>query len=175
MKEFKPAVYFVLRFLGFYLIVNVGYGLFINAYHPNPDPITHSVTIQSAYLLSLAYPEVMVRTNSDQPSIAIYNLDDRVINVFEGCNGINVMIVFVAFLIAFKGSVKRTLIFGLAGIVIIYLANLIRVILLYETALRWENHFYYLHKYVFTGALYALVMVLWVLWIKKVQASNDRE
>ena len=97
-----------------------------------------------------------------------------VLRIYEGCNGINVMIVFIAFIISFGGISKRGALFMSAGILMIHLANVIRIALLFWVAKHHETWFYYVHKYIFTAALYVIVLLLWWVWVSKMIKTNDR-
>ena len=50
--------------------------------------------------------------------------------VVEGCNAVSIIILFITFIIAFSGSLKATLIFGLVGSAVIYGVNIFRVLIL---------------------------------------------
>lgn len=174
MKELKPAFRFLAIFVGLYLGLNILYGLWISSYDLMVDPATAAVTRQSSLLLNVCGEETSTQPKESAPAISIINPSGIVINVFEGCNGINVMIVFVAFLFAFGGQRKKIIWFLPVGIIIIYLANLIRVMTLYYVAEYWATYFYYIHKYVLTAFLYLLVFVLWWFWIEKVNNISWR-
>jgi len=167
MKELKPAFRFLAIFVGLYLGLNILYGLWISSYHFQVDPATAVVTRQSSWLLNACGQETSTQPKESAPSVSILNPSGVVINVFEGCNGINVMIVFVAFLFAFGGQRKKIMWFLPVGLILIYLANLGRVMTLYFVAEYWETYFYYVHKYVLTGLLYILVFGLWWWWLEK--------
>ena len=168
LKEFQPALRFVGMFVGLYLSLNVLYGFWINSYDQVADPATQWVTRQSAGWLRLAGEQVQTRAKVGKPTIAISRGEDAVVNVFEGCNGINVMIVFVAFVVAFGGATRKMMWFIPAGIVVIHLANLLRVGGLYLVAAYFAPYFYYVHKYAFTASIYVIVAVLWWWWIERV-------
>lgn len=166
--EYNSVLKFLAKFLGLYVILNVAYGLMIEFYSPGYDPFTWLVTKQVVIVLALIEPTVTMMTIAGSASIKVLKDTKTVISVYEGCNGINVMIVYVSFLFSFTGPVKKTMKFLLAGIVIIYVMNLLRVILLYEVALYFPHNLYFFHKYFFTGIIYAVVFVLWYIWIKEV-------
>lgn len=168
MKELKPAFRFLAIFVGLYLGLNILYGLWISSYDLQVDPATKAVTRQSSLLLNVCGEETSTQPKESSPAISIINPAGVVISVFEGCNGINVMIVFVSFLFAFGGQWKKLMWFLPVGLILIYLANLGRVMTLYFVAEYWETYFYYVHKYVLTGLLYILVFGLWWWWIEKV-------
>jgi len=167
IKEFKPAFLFIARFLGIYLVGNVLYGLYVESYKQSPDWLTHAVTQQTSLFLNACGEQTTADVNHYGPTVFLNAAGDTVLNVYEGCNGINVMIVFVAFVVAFGGPVKAMPWFLLLGLIILHLANIGRISLLYVTALRFEEYFYYIHKYFFTAILYIIVFSLWALWIFK--------
>ena len=82
------------------------------------------------------------------------------------------MIVFVAFLVAFGGQRKKLSWFLPAGMVIIHLSNIARIALLYFVAVGYQHYFYYVHKYVFTAAIYVIVFLLWVIWVVKINGKS---
>jgi exosortase family protein XrtF len=165
LKEFKPALRFLFIFLGAYLIGNVLYGVFIEACNPNPDPVTHILARQTSAVLHVFGEQTTTTLNKARPTVFLNDENEVILNIYEGCNGLNVMIVFVAFLLAYGGSYKKMLWFLPAGIVIIHLANIVRIMLLYFVARNYESYFYYVHKYVFTAAIYIIVFALWVVWV----------
>ncbi|CAN5499488.1 archaeosortase/exosortase family protein [soil metagenome] len=176
VKKFGPALRFVVTFAGVYLVGNVLYGLYIEHYRPLPDPMTYSVTQQVASLLTMFGDPSEVLNVSDEPIVILKKEGDvgkTVLRVFEGCNGLNVLIVFGAFVVAFGGPVTRMLIFIFTAGIVLHLANLSRIILLYYTALYRPTMFYYFHKYFFTAILYVVVFGLWIVWTRINKESND--
>jgi exosortase family protein XrtF len=170
-KEFKPAIRFVALFVGIYLVGNIIYGLYISSRGNAPDHITKLVAHQAAGVLNLADFVVSTEVNPDGPTVFMKSGARIVLNVYEGCNGINVFIVFVSFLVAFGGPVKKYLWFVPVGVLILHVCNLLRIILLYGVAIGYQHYFYYVHKYIFTGIIYLVVLALWIYWIRK---GNDK-
>lgn len=169
IRENRKAIWFLLTFAGLYVSLNSAYGLFIQYYYPTSDPFTRWVASQVAWILSFFDPSVSSLPSLYQKNIAIINDRKEVIYVFEGCNGLNVMIVYVSFLIAFKGSMKMFSRFFCGGIVGLHLLNLARVTLLYAVALYFPDQLYFFHKYLFTGVIYLMVFALWYSWIRLVK------
>jgi exosortase family protein XrtF len=174
-KDFKYSFLFLGKFLLVYFGANLLYGVFIDSFQNDPDPITYWVTNQTSHVQNLLGVESSVEANEGKRSISMQNNGDGVINVFEGCNGINVMIVFVAFMIAFGGSAKRLIWFVPLGLLIVHLFNLLRIILLYVAAQHNSQYFYYIHKYFFTAALYLVVIALWIIWVMKLANKTNTQ
>lgn len=169
LKANKKAVRFLLIFVGLYLVLNVSYGSFVQYYYPTSDPFTRWVTSQVTWLLSRFDPSVTSEVSLYNNNIAVLKDKVTIISVFEGCNGLNVIIVYLVFLLAFQGSTASTIKFGAAGIVGIHFFNLGRIVLLYIVALYFRPQLYFFHKYFFTGVIYAFVFALWYLWVRKVR------
>jgi len=172
-SKYKDVIGFLFRFLGLYLMLNVIYGLFIEYYSPGYDPITALVTKNAVWILSEFNPHVSMVQTANDASIKILNGTRTIIGVYEGCNSINVIIVFLSFLFAFVGTLKRTLIFMGFGTAMIYLMNLLRILLLYEVAVHFPKNLYFFHKYLFTAIIYGAVFILWYFWIKQATPNES--
>ncbi len=168
IKEFKPALLFVGRFLAFYFVGNILYGFYVESFGNQPDNVTIWVAEQSTFLLAklgLAVTSIPLET---LPKISLLLNSDVVINVYEGCNGINVIITFLSFLFAYAPLERRLLWFIPVGVLTLHLSNLIRITGLFFVARDFPNYLYFIHKYLFTGVIYVVVIVMWYLWVSKV-------
>jgi exosortase/archaeosortase family protein len=77
------------------------------------------------------------------------------------------MIMFVGFILSFGPLTKTILWFLPAGLLIIHIANLLRIMFLFFVAIYMKEYLYFTHKYLFTAMLYVIVFGLWVWWVKK--------
>ena len=165
-REYKPVIFFLLRFLGVYVLGNIIHGFWVASFGNSPDPYTAMVTENAAWVLRLLGFDSNTTVVMGMPKVALELSNHTVININEGCNAINVSILFLAFLVAYRGTWKRTIIFGLVGFVLIYLFNLIRIVGLFWVAEFRPDFLPFTHKYLFTGIIYAFVFGLWFIWIK---------
>lgn len=177
-NKFKYTIYFLLRFFGVYLILSLLYGLYISHYdtaeNPATDPVTRFVTYNCSNTSSLLGYEPRVVENDhrnyasaqEQTYDSLWLDEQYAISVEEGCNGINIMILFLAFIVGFGGNWLRMLIFIPAGILFIHLANIGRLMLLSLLNVEWGGQaFHFFHKYGFTAIIYLAILVLWYLWV----------
>ncbi len=130
------------------------------------------VANHAAALLHIMGLEAAVLPSTILPNASLMLDGNVVVNVYEGCNAINVSILFIAFLFAYKGSFTRTLMFSIIGLISIYLFNLLRVSGLFLVALYFPDHLYLMHKFVFTGVMYAFVFGLWFIWVTKLNHKD---
>lgn len=181
LKEFKPTILFLAKFFGLYLILSVLYGMYIKSYDeqkpPQLDSITRAVTynvVQVAELFgykgSVVQNDHMNFTSEEEQTFdSIYLNGAYAISVEEGCNGINIMILFLAFVIGFNGRLKQMLWFIPLGFLAIHAFNLGRLLLLaYMNVELNGNGFHFFHKYFFTASIYLAVLGIWYVWVAKV-------
>jgi exosortase family protein XrtF len=175
LREFKPAIFFLLKFLGIYLTGNLLYGLYITHYEPQGDPITQWVTWQTSVLLKITGHETQLLDGINKPTTSLIYNRHEIVSVYEGCNGVNVVIIFVAFVFAFGPYIKKMTAFILAGVFIIHICNLLRIAGLFLISIYAPNFLYFTHKYLFTAFLYAIVFILWLWWIRSVSLKQKHK
>lgn len=167
IAEFRPTIIFLVKFVGIYLVGNLLYGAFVSAYKPTVDPVTSHVTFQTSEVLSLIGYETEI---VDQPAKATTHIQfgkRSVVSVYEGCNGINVFVIFLAFIVAFGPLDRRAVFFSIAAATILHIANLLRIGGLFLIALHQPRLLYFTHKYLFTAFIYAVVIALWLWWVNR--------
>lgn len=172
IREFKPTILFLVKFIGLYLVANLVYGFYVSAYLPGPDSATRVVTDQTSSILNVCGWSTTTLDSTTKPITELSEGSRKVLAVYEGCNGINVMIIFVAFLVAF-GPLNRVLLWFIpAGLLILHLANLLRISILFWVSIYQPDFMYFMHKYLFTAFLYVIVFVLWIFWVRKFSKST---
>ncbi|MFZ5973674.1 MAG: exosortase family protein XrtF [Bacteroidota bacterium] len=174
MKQLRHTFRFLFIFLALYLVLNLIYSAWITSLGTQPDPLTRWVSVQTSWLLNRFGEATTVQNHFTRPTVSIIAEETVVLSVFEGCNGVNVAIVFVSFLAAFGGRVRAMAWFLPGGLLIIHFFNIARVTLLYAVARYHYHYFYYVHKYLFTALLYIVVFALWWIWIEKVSGLSLR-
>lgn len=161
LKSNKQALFFLGKFIGLYMLLNFLYGAFIQFYYPLVDPFTLLVTNHTSTLLNLLGQKASTVSSLKSASVVITNKGSGVVNVYEGCNGLNVAIVYITFLFAYNNQFKVQLLYVFFGTLLIYLLNLFRVTALFAIAQTYPEYLYLFHKYILTGFLYATIFFIW--------------
>jgi len=86
------------------------------------------------------------------------------VNIRNGCNGVETLIIFAAAVLAFPAPAVSKLIGLVAGFVAIQLANVIRIVALFFTGLAWPRVFELSHAVVWPAALLLFGVGLFLLW-----------
>jgi exosortase family protein XrtF len=161
----------IIRFFLSVLAVYIGWYLLYNLWlHPEGtiDLFVIDITVAaSKWILELL-------------GYAVFTGSDRLIGIDgtgglwigDNCNGIALFALFTGFIIAYPGNWKRKLVFIPAGILLIELFNIFRVVSLaiLDTHSRAWTEFN--HTYTFTIVIYGLIFLLWMLWVNRVSDKS---
>ncbi len=168
--KYKSVIRFIVTFLAVYGILTIGYNVYLNVSDGSkfyPDYLTHLVAEQTSSILnSLGYIAKVV-PHPSEPSMKILINGKYVARVIEGCNALSVVILFLSFIVAFAGKFKTTLLYGLAGSIIIYAFNLIRIVILSVGLYHYPWRREVLHTVIFPMLIYGTVFILWMVWVNR--------
>lgn len=90
------------------------------------------------------------------------------VNIRNGCNGIETLLIFAAAVLAFPAPWRARLLGLAAGAVLIQLVNLLRVVALYLTGAYLPELFDASHTVVWQTLVVLFGVLLWVLWADRV-------
>lgn len=90
----------------------------------------------------------------------------NLLGIYQACNGLELMVLYAGFILCFSGFWPRKLLYILAGVLGLYLINVLRCFLLANIVLYFPNHFDFAHKYFFNLTIYSLTFVLWVFYVR---------
>ncbi|XLS31031.1 exosortase family protein XrtF [Flavobacteriaceae bacterium M23B6Z8] len=149
------------------MLLSLLYSYYLSRYDAKPDTMTQMVASQSEYLMEMINYESSLRLVEGESFIRFLVRDTQMGLIVEGCNSLSVIILFLSFIVAFKGSLLRTVIFILIGSVVIYLANLFRIVVLLVGFYEIPAHRGFLHSIVFPLIIYGMVFFMWMVWVTK--------
>src|SRR5215210_1930463 len=95
------------------------------------------------------------------------------VNIRNGCNGVEAMLIFLAAVLAFPAPWRARLL-GLAlGVVAIQAVNLVRVVALYLTGAYFPAMFDASHTVVWQTIVILFSVLLWILWAHRLGAPRE--
>ncbi len=89
------------------------------------------------------------------------------ISVERGCDAIEAMALFAAALLAFPARWKHKLIGFFAGLSVMFLLNIIRIVSLFLTGIYYPKAFELMHVEIWQVVFIFVAIGLWLLWIQK--------
>ncbi|MBP7173083.1 MAG: exosortase family protein XrtF [Cloacibacterium sp.] len=165
-KDFRPIIIALLRFFGIYMVFIIVYQLYLNAYNDTAvDPLTRLVAHQTQFCLNKTGYTTYLVDDIESKGIYFYIKEMWATIMIEGCNAVSIMILYLAFIFAFYKGLK-TFWFASAGLVFLYVVNIIRIVALNVVVVDHPKYTDIAHDYFFPAIIYGGVVVLWLIWIK---------
>lgn len=168
--KYKPFLLFLGKFLLTYVLLTFVYQLYLNQFSKQEfevDTFTQSVAHQTEALISFFDSQVTTTPHLEQASIKLYYHHKFVARVVEGCNALSVIILFIAFIVAFTGKIKTAVWYILGGSVLIHVLNIARIAILAVALYHFPEYEEMLHGVIFPLFIYGVVFILWVIWVNK--------
>lgn len=174
MKEYfikyRPFLQFLGVFLLSYLLLIGVYQLYLAQFDAEKfevDGITQVVSEQTRIVLDSFGYNVILVPHLSNPSVKVIVDSVPIVRIVEGCNAVSVMILFVAFVLAFSKGFSKTTGFVVAGLLIIHILNVLRIALLTMGIIKYPEYTHILHGVIFPLVIYGVVFLLWIIWVTK--------
>ncbi|MEZ5016257.1 MAG: archaeosortase/exosortase family protein [Flavipsychrobacter sp.] len=103
-------------------------------------------------------------------SILIDNI--RSVNIAPECNGLELIVLYIGFILCIPSNWKKMLGFIVVGTLVIYLLNLVRTALLAVMYYQSHSMTQFAHHYAFKIVIYAVVFAGWLLYVRKIKVSD---
>ena len=172
MNKYKNITLFLVKFFGTYFLLFAIYATYLHSSQVKEpkfqcSSLTTTVADQTVSVLKFFKYHVKSIQHEAEMSVKLLVGDNYVARVIEGCNSMSVIILFVAFIIAFPGPKKATVIYAFFGSLIIYVINILRIAFLTMMLYKYPNQQEILHNLVFPAIIYGATFLLWVIWVQK--------
>ena len=95
------------------------------------------------------------------------------VNIRNGCNGVEAMLIFLAAVLAFPAPWRARLLGLAVGVVAIQAVNLVRVVALYLTGAYFPAFFDASHTVVWQTVVILFSVLLWILWANRLGAPRE--
>jgi len=177
IKTLLPILYFVIILLSFHYFYNWWAD---KNWYPFTSWVNHLFNFSSQILLAQSdwilthvfalKHEVVNQTiwvNSNNGSLAY-------VEVSPGCTSLKQWLHFIIIIVLFPGYLKHKLWFIPAGVVVLHFVNIFRIVGLSLILKPWPSHFHFFHDYVFKTLFYAVIFLLWVMWVEFFQVNRKK-
>ena len=136
-------------------------------------PITRDVAERTVSVLNYIGYNAEIQQHDQELSFKLILDELYIARIIEGCNSLSVIILFIAFIVAFPGNIKKTILYAMFGSLLIYFVNILRIVFLSVALAKFPNEKELLHNLVFPLIIYGLVFLLWIVWVN--YFSNYKE
>lgn len=180
LQKNRTIIIFLIKFFVTYFVLSGIYSIYLKQTQEKVNffscsPITKTVANHVQQTAKMLGYDAYVEQNSNELSMKLMLNGKYVSRIIEGCSSISIIILFLSFIIAFSGSLKATILFGLFGSVLIYIVNVLRIIALGVLYYKFPKYQDILHDLLFPAVIYGLTFVLWITWVKFYSNINKNE
>ena len=168
MRAQKKLLFFLAKALLLYVAWNFLYYDWIVPRTALEEKMTTGIAASSATLLKV-WGYLAEAEHYYDPD-GTYRHSEVLVNNMPGilianpCNGLSLIVLFAGFIIAYPGNWKWKTGYILAGSLLVFAINLIRIQLLIFNYLYSEQSFEFNHKYTYTIVVYLCIFMLWLYW-----------
>lgn len=148
------------------------------------EPLTNHISKSTSYFLNLStnnksiYSVPVTDTVIFEGNINIMKSSEikkgntTLLYIADGCNGLELFLVYIGFIICFNHYVFNKLIFITIGIFTIDVINIIRCVLLAFVKEKYNEYFDFTHHYLFNSIVYLMIFILWFQFTKSKKLLN---
>jgi exosortase/archaeosortase family protein len=181
----KPIKIFLLKAVLLFLGWKIIYTIFLYDNRLLDTPLTMHIGDATAYVLNLlpgysnfsSVPtlsnEILEGERTLSHNSTIFHNGDKVMGIATPCNGLELIILYIGFIIAMPHKLIRKILFIIYGVLIIDLANIMRCVGLAYIKEEYHPYFNFAHHYLFKITIYCIIFLLWVAFAKKIKLSNE--
>ncbi len=169
-SQYKPFLLFLGKFALTYLVLTFAYQYYLNQFdvkNHEVDGFTRLVTGQVEQTLLFFNCDAHSELHTTVACYKFFYNGKYISRIIEGCNALSVIILFIAFVIAFSGKLKHTILYIIGGSLIIHILNITRIALLMIAFYNFPEANTLLHDILFPLVIYGTVFILWVIWVNK--------
>lgn len=160
----------MLRFLLIFLLI-LG-GLFALELTPPGQalvlPWAASLAGFSASLIALFDPKIITYGNIIQSQSNGFG-----VAIEAGCNAVEACIVLAAAILAFPSSWRHKVLGLMIGMVVVQVANILRIISLFYLGQWRMDAFEFAHLYLWQGLIMLDVLVVWLVWVRAMPIESS--
>lgn len=134
-------------------------------------PLTNFLTTAVSKTINTFTPseDVLWMESTDKTKDCSYLTKNgrKVFGIWDVCNGIDLMFIYVGIVVLLPYPAKRKILFSVAGVIVIILANIVRITSLYYIFHYHPGAFDFSHHYLFTILMYMLIFYGWLLYTRR--------
>ena len=176
-----PIRLFLGKALLFFILWKIVYGLFLYDSKILDYPLTTHVAEASTVFLNNSiflsgFTTQRVFTEDESSIIEaseIYHNNNLVLYIADPCNGLELMVLYMGFIVCMPSKFWRKFIYVILGVLFIDIINILRCSGLIYLREYFHAYFDFAHKYLFKMVVYATTFLMWMVYSRKISLKNE--
>lgn len=117
-------------------------------------------------VLNVAHPSADAGLRTEQWAYVYHDPQKMDIGIANPCNGLELMVLAVGFILCFEGSLRSKASYVAASLLGVFAVNVVRCSLLTVIKASHPVYFEFAHKFLFNLSGYAFVFFLWMRYVR---------
>ncbi len=119
------------------------------------------------------YSEVYNGETIQHRSSGIYHNDYKVLNIADACNGLELIVLFVGFIVCMPSKIKRKILYIVLGVIVLDVVNIFRCVGLIYLREYYHVYFDFAHHYLFKMVVYGVTFLIWWYYSRKISLKQN--
>ena len=180
-----PIRLFLGKALLFFIVWKVIYGAFLYDSQYVDQLLTNHVGEASVFVLNNSglfsgftakkeiHHEMYAGEMVENMSSAIYHNDKLVLYIANACNGLELLVLYIGFIVCMPSRFWRKVLYIVLGVIILDIINIFRCVGLIYLREYLHAYFQFAHHYLFKIMIYTATFILWVIFSRKIKLKNE--
>ena len=109
----------------------------------------------------------------EERSSAIFHQDRMILHIANACNGLELIVLYIGFIICMPSKFWRKICYIILGIIILDGVNILRCTGLIYLREYYHIYFQFAHRYLFNAFVYTSTFIIWVIFSRKINLKNE--
>ena len=180
-----PIRLFLGKALLFFILWKIVYGFFFFDSQLLDQPLTSHIGKTATQILNSlgqmsgftaeneSYNGVFAGETLNNNVSAIYHNDTKVLHIANVCNGLELIVLYIGFIICMPSSIMRKIKYIVIGVLLLDFTNIIRCVGLIYLREYFEAYFQFAHHYLFKMMVYLATFLMWITYCRKIQIKDE--
>jgi len=139
-----------------------------------PVPAVSNFTVDLVYHHSLWFNVKILGMNIVTVENTMFFPECGYIHINQSCSAVKQFMQWLVLMILYPGPWKHKLWYIPAGILVLHLTNVFRIVGLSVVLLKWPAYWDWSHDWVFRPFFYVVIFAMWVLWVERFSSRTAR-
>lgn len=161
----------VAKFLGFAFVFYLSWFIIHDYYLVSKTNLVKQFTFLETEISGFILNRIPTKDSFCAFENGILQNGERILKVGDECSGLVLFAIFTGFILAYPGDIKSKSWFIPIGIIVLFVCNILRIVVLTLNKAYFNSVFAFNHHVTFTYLMYVFIFVLWYIWMKKLRKS----
>ena len=135
--------------------------------------LNHFTSMSGFFAKEEGYSEILGGETLVYKSSAIYHNSHKVLNVADACNGLELMVLYIGFIVCMPSKVMRKILYIILGVILLDSVNILRCAGLIYLREYTHVYFQFAHHYLFKIIVYSVTFLIWLFYSRKINLKNE--